>query len=56
MRCSCKGLLVKDSDGYEEYLTCVMCGRSYALDGLMRKKVHLKKASRKKENARGGLL
>ena len=25
----CGGLLLKDNDTYDDYLTCMMCGRSY---------------------------
>ncbi len=30
---NCSGLLNRDYDGYENYLTCLMCGRSYELNG-----------------------
>jgi len=29
----CGGLLQRDYDGYECYLTCLICGRSYTLNG-----------------------
>lgn len=28
----CKGLLYKDDDGFEKYLTCIACGRPYDFD------------------------
>jgi len=32
-RCShCGGLLFKDTDGYENYLTCCACARQYNFD------------------------
>lgn len=30
---NCGGLLQRDYDGYECYLTCLMCGQSYDLKG-----------------------
>ena len=29
----CGGLLARDYDGYEQYYTCLMCGRSFDMGG-----------------------
>ena len=43
---NCKGFLREDSDGYEEFLTCGLCERSYDLEGKPREIFELKKPKR----------
>ena len=43
---NCKGFLREDSDGYEEFLTCGLCARSYDLEGKPREIFELKKPKR----------